>query len=74
VTWCCDMMTSVGGEATPGSFIAVEGGSRTGLGGRWWCCGFNSSVSAREGRRLNKALPKDEPEAVNSSWLQRKEA
>jgi hypothetical protein len=31
---------------------------------RW--CGFNASVSAREGRRRDKALPEDEVEAASS--------
>jgi hypothetical protein len=39
---------------------------------RW--CGFNASVSAREGRRQDKVLPEDEAEAVSSSWLNGKEA
>jgi hypothetical protein len=39
---------------------------------RW--CRFNTLVSAREGRRPNKAFPEDEVEAVNSSWLNGKEA
>jgi hypothetical protein len=32
---------------------------------RW--CSFNTSVSAQEGRRRDKALLKDEVEAANSS-------
>jgi hypothetical protein len=32
---------------------------------RWWCK-FNALVSAREGRRRDKALPEDEVEAVSS--------
>jgi hypothetical protein len=39
-----------------------EGGQR-----RW--CGFNTSVSAREGRRRDEALSEDEAEAASSSWL-----
>jgi hypothetical protein len=35
---------------------------------RWWC-GFHASVSAREGRRWDKELPKDEANATSSSWL-----
>jgi hypothetical protein len=45
----------------------------SGEGGLRWWCGFNASILAREGRRQNKALPKDEAEAVSSSWLHRKE-
>jgi hypothetical protein len=40
---------------------------RSEKGGLWWCCGFNASVSTREGRRQDEALPKDEVEAVSSS-------
>jgi hypothetical protein len=39
---------------------------------RW--CGFNVSVLARDGRRRNEALSKDEVEAVSTSWLNGKEA
>jgi hypothetical protein len=39
---------------------------------QWWCK-FNISVSAREGRRWDKALSKDEAEAASSSWLNEKE-
>jgi hypothetical protein len=35
-------------------------------GSLWWWCEFNASVSVREGRRQDKALSKDEAEAVNS--------
>jgi hypothetical protein len=42
---------------------------RSGDGGQWWWCGFNALVSAREGRRRDKALPEDEAEAVTLSWL-----
>jgi hypothetical protein len=48
----------------------VEAGSqavRKGSLGRW--CGFNASVSAREGRQRDEALLEDEAEAVSSSWL-----
>jgi hypothetical protein len=41
-------------------------------GGRRWCCGFNTSVSARDGRRRDKVLSKDEAEAASSSWLYEK--
>jgi hypothetical protein len=44
-----------------------EGGRR-----RWY--GFNASVSAREGRQWNEALPNDKAEAASSSWLYGKEA
>jgi hypothetical protein len=40
---------------------------------RWWY-GFNALVSARDGRRRNKVLPKDEAEATSTSWLNGKEA
>jgi hypothetical protein len=40
--------------------------------GRW--CEFNTSVSAREGRRWNEALLKDKAETVSSSWLHGKES
>jgi hypothetical protein len=43
-------------------------------GSLWWWCRLNASVSAREGRRHDKALPKDEPEAAMLSWLNEKEA
>jgi hypothetical protein len=33
---------------------------------QWWC-GFNASVSTREGRRRDKVLPKDEAVVVSSS-------
>jgi hypothetical protein len=36
-------------------------------------CGFNTSVSAREGRRQDEALPEDEVEGANSSWFNGKE-
>jgi hypothetical protein len=47
-------------------FIVVEGGLL------WWC-GFNASVSVREGKRRDEALPKDEAEAVSLSWFNVKE-
>jgi hypothetical protein len=50
------------------------GVGRSGEGDRWWRCGFNASVLAREGRRRDEALPKDEAEAASSSWLNREEA
>jgi hypothetical protein len=40
--------------------LSGEGGQR-----RWYR--FNASVLAREGRRRNEALPKDEAEAMSSS-------
>jgi hypothetical protein len=46
--------------------------SREGGWQQW--CGFNASISAREGRRRDEALPEDEAGAVSSSWLHRKEA
>jgi hypothetical protein len=46
----------------------------SGEGGRWQLCGFNVSISAREGRRRDKALPKDEMKTACSSWLHGKEA
>jgi hypothetical protein len=47
-------------------FIAVEGVSRAVRGGRQWC-GFNASISTREGRWREEALSDDEVEAANSS-------
>jgi hypothetical protein len=41
--------------------------------GRQLWCGFNASVSAREGR-LREVLPNDEADATSSSWLHGKEA
>jgi hypothetical protein len=38
----------------------------------WWLYEFNASVSVREGRRRDKALPEDEVKAVRSSRLNRK--
>jgi hypothetical protein len=63
-----------GGESDKGRddlFIAVLGGSlrRSGNSGRRWWCGFNASVLAREGRRRDEALTKNEAEAASSSWL-----
>jgi hypothetical protein len=34
---------------------------------QWW--GFNTSVSAREGRRRDKASPEDEADVAISFWL-----
>jgi hypothetical protein len=39
---------------------------------RW--CGFNASILTREWRRRDKALLKDEADAVSLSWLNGKEA
>jgi hypothetical protein len=44
-----------------------EGGRR-----RWYV--FNASVLAREGRRHDEALSKDEVEAASSSWLNENKA
>jgi hypothetical protein len=44
-----------------------------GEGGQRWWCRFSALISAREGRRLDKALPEDEAEATSSSWLHEKE-
>jgi hypothetical protein len=41
--------------------------------GLWRWCRFNASVSNREGKQWDKALSKDEVDAINSSWLHRKE-
>jgi hypothetical protein len=38
---------------------------------RW--CEFNALILAREGRRRDETLPKDEVEATSSPWLHRKE-
>jgi hypothetical protein len=38
-------------------------------GGCRWRCRFNASVLAREERRQDEALSKDEPETTRSSWL-----
>jgi hypothetical protein len=48
------------GQCQDDLFIAAEGGSQ-----RW--CKFSVLVSARDGRRRNDALLKDEEEAVSSS-------
>jgi hypothetical protein len=37
---------------------------------RW--CGFNVSVSTREGRQHDKVLPEDKTEAASSSYLMRR--
>jgi hypothetical protein len=42
-------------------------------GGQQQWCRFNASISVREGRRHDEALPEDEAEATNSSWLHGKE-
>jgi hypothetical protein len=47
---------------------------RSGEGSLWQWCEFNASVSTREGRRWDKALPEDEAVAESSSWLNEKEA
>jgi hypothetical protein len=47
---------------------------RSRMGGRRWWCGFNASILAREGRRWDEALSKDEEEVASSSWLHGKEA
>jgi hypothetical protein len=53
----------------------MEGGSRTfGEGGRRRWCRFNVSVSARDERRWDEALPKDETEIASLSWFYGKEA
>jgi hypothetical protein len=39
------------------------------VGGQWWWCRFNDLVSAREGRRKDEALLKDEMEVASLSWL-----
>jgi hypothetical protein len=49
------------------------GAGQSGEGGRRWWCGFNTSISAPEERRRDKALPEDEVEAPSSSWLYGKE-
>jgi hypothetical protein len=47
---------------------------RSGEGSLWWWCGFNVSVSARKGRRQDKALPENKAEIASSSWLSGKKA
>jgi hypothetical protein len=49
-----------------------DGESGQGSLRRWYR--FNASVSAGERRRPDKALLKDEMDAVSSSWLNGKEA
>jgi hypothetical protein len=39
------------------------------VGGRWRRCRFNASILAQEGKRWNEALPEDEAEVANLSWL-----
>jgi hypothetical protein len=46
---------------------------QSGEGSMRRCCEFNNSVSARHGRRQDKALSEDKAEAVNSSWLNENE-
>jgi hypothetical protein len=43
-------------------------------GGLLWWCEFIASISAREGRQQDEALPKDEAKAASSSWFNGKEA
>jgi hypothetical protein len=43
-------------------------------GGLLCWCGFNTSVSARQGRRWDEALPEDEAEAMSLSWFNGNEA
>jgi hypothetical protein len=45
---------------------------RFGEGGRRWWCILNGSISAREGRRPDEALPEDEVKLASSSYLHRK--
>jgi hypothetical protein len=47
---------------------------RSEKGERWWRCGFDNSVLAREGRRQDETLPENEAEAVSSSWFYEKKA
>jgi hypothetical protein len=55
--------------------MTVEGGRpAVKEGSRWWWCGFNASISARERRRRDEALSEDETDAVSSSWLIGKKA
>jgi hypothetical protein len=42
-------------------------------GRRRWCR-FNASISAREGRQREEALPKYEADEASSSWLYGKKA
>jgi hypothetical protein len=52
------------------------------MGGSWVvrdgslqrCCGFNASISAREGRQWDETLSEDEAESTSSSCLNGKEA
>jgi hypothetical protein len=51
-------------------FIAMEGRVRQSVeGDRRQRCGFNASVSPREGRRWDEALSEDEVKAASLSWL-----
>jgi hypothetical protein len=46
----------------------------SGEGGQRQRCRFNTSVSAREGRRRDETLSEDEADATGSFWLHGKEA
>jgi hypothetical protein len=48
------------------------GVGRSGEGVLQQWCRFNASISTREVRRRNKALPKDEAEAASSSYSMEK--
>jgi hypothetical protein len=84
IVWCCGqggekietwLSGGESGHDWDDIFIAVENGSRTVRGG--WSttvCRFNASVSAREGRWQDEALPEDEAETVSSHSLNGKEA
>jgi hypothetical protein len=50
------------------------GVGQSGEGDLLWWYGFNALISPQEGRRRDKALPDDEAEATDSSWLNGKEA
>jgi hypothetical protein len=49
------------------------GGGLSREGVQQWGCRFNTSISAREGRRRDEALLEDEAGSVSSSWLHGKE-
>jgi hypothetical protein len=43
-------------------------------GGRWWWCGFNALILAREERQHDETLLEDEAEATSSYLLYGKES
>jgi hypothetical protein len=57
------------------TFYSSGGWESGGLmaGGYWWCCEFNTLVSARKGRQWDKILSEGETDATTSSLLNGKE-